>query len=149
MCQQTSLPPVFPELAIFRWTVREVIFSFNRRYETCQSQVSLVIYFDFIQGEVWIQYAFSHPVIAKRFIYQRNTGLKTTDVMIKHFSNRVLLLPIDISWTMLAAALHEFEPGFILKREQPEEQRREDSILYDVEVNHEEQYFIWPDYQCT
>ncbi len=53
---------------------------------------------------------------------------KGKDVMIKHFGNGVLLLPIDTSWTMLEASLQEFEPGFILKREQPEEQRREEIV---------------------
>lgn len=49
-----------------------------------------------------------------------------TDVIIKHFGNGVLLLPIDQSWAMLDAALEEFEPGFQLQREQPEEQIREE-----------------------
>ncbi len=53
---------------------------------------------------------------------------KGKDVMIKHFGNGVLLLPIDTSWTMLEASLQEFEPGFILKRKQPEEQRREEIV---------------------
>ncbi|MFZ4802169.1 MAG: hypothetical protein ACOYLR_09360 [Chlorobium sp.] len=46
--------------------------------------------------------------------------------MIKHFGNGVLLLPLDTSWTMLESSLQEFEPGFIVKREQPEEQRWEE-----------------------
>ncbi len=49
-----------------------------------------------------------------------------SDVIIKHFGNGVLLLPIDKSWAMLEAALDEFEPGIQLKREQPEEQIREE-----------------------
>jgi len=49
-----------------------------------------------------------------------------SDVMIKHFGNGVLLLPIDKSWAMLETALQEFEPGFQLQREQPEEQNREE-----------------------
>ncbi len=49
-----------------------------------------------------------------------------SDVLIKHFGNGVLLLPIDNSWAMLEAALEEFEPGFQLKREQPPEQMREE-----------------------
>lgn len=53
---------------------------------------------------------------------------KGSDVIIKHFGNGVLLLPIDTSWTMLEAALQEFEPGFTLKREQPEEQSREEIV---------------------
>ena len=51
-----------------------------------------------------------------------------TDVLIKHFGNGVLLLPIDKSWAMLEAALEEFEPGFHLQREQPEEQIREEIV---------------------
>lgn len=51
---------------------------------------------------------------------------KGTDVLIKHFGNGVLLLPIDKSWGMLDAALEKFEPGFQLQREEPEEQIREE-----------------------
>lgn len=51
---------------------------------------------------------------------------KGTDVLIKHFGNGVLLLPIDKPWAMLEAALEEFEPGFQLQREEPEEQIREE-----------------------
>ncbi len=51
---------------------------------------------------------------------------KGADVLIKHFGNGVELLPIDKSWTMLEAALEEFEPGFQLKRDQTEEQTREE-----------------------
>jgi antitoxin VapB len=51
-----------------------------------------------------------------------------TDVIIKHFGNGVLLLPIDKSWAMLEAALAEFEPGFQLQREQSEEQIREEIV---------------------
>jgi antitoxin VapB len=47
------------------------------------------------------------------------------EVIVKHFENGVLLLPIDKSWATLEAALLEFETGFTLKREQPEEQQRE------------------------
>jgi antitoxin VapB len=47
-------------------------------------------------------------------------------VVVKHFGNGVLLLPMDDPWHMLAAGLDAFEPGFELSREQPEEQIRED-----------------------
>jgi len=58
---------------------------------------------------------------------------KGNDVMIKHFGNGVLLLPIDSSCSMLEAALQEFEPGFVLTREEPEEQRREEiAALFPV-----------------
>ncbi len=39
-----------------------------------------------------------------------------SDIIIKHFGNGVLLLPIDKSWAMLEAALEEFEPGFQLHK---------------------------------
>jgi antitoxin VapB len=51
---------------------------------------------------------------------------KGKEVVIKHFGNGVLLIPVDTSWSMLEAALQEFEPGFIMEREQPEEQEREE-----------------------
>ncbi|NTW82405.1 MAG: AbrB/MazE/SpoVT family DNA-binding domain-containing protein [Chlorobiaceae bacterium] len=51
---------------------------------------------------------------------------KGKEVVIKHFGNGVLLIPIDKSWSMLEAALQEFEPGFIMEREQREEQEREE-----------------------
>ena len=47
------------------------------------------------------------------------------EVVVKHFGNGVLLLPIDDPWQMLAACLEAFEPGFVLSREQPEQQRRD------------------------
>lgn len=48
-----------------------------------------------------------------------------TEVVVKHFGNGVLLLPIDDPWQTLAAGLASFEPGFELTREQPEDQVRE------------------------
>jgi antitoxin VapB len=45
------------------------------------------------------------------------------EVAVKHFGNGVLLLPIDDLWQMLEAGLHAFEPGFVLSRDQPEQQR--------------------------
>ena len=47
-----------------------------------------------------------------------------TEVVVKHFGNGVLLLPVDDPWQMLAAGLAAFEPGFVLAREQPEDQVR-------------------------
>lgn len=47
-----------------------------------------------------------------------------TEVVVKHFGNGVLLLPIDDPWQTLAAGLEAFEPGFELTREQPEDQER-------------------------
>ena len=47
-----------------------------------------------------------------------------TEVVVKHFGNGVLLLPVDDPWQMLAAGLAAFEPGFVLAREQPDDQVR-------------------------
>jgi antitoxin VapB len=46
------------------------------------------------------------------------------EVGVKHFGNGVLLLPVDDPWQMLAAGLAAFEPGFVLAREQPDDQVR-------------------------
>ena len=51
---------------------------------------------------------------------------KGEEVIIRHFGNGVLLMPLDQPWEMLEAALQEFEPGFHLERAQPEEQEREE-----------------------
>ena len=48
-----------------------------------------------------------------------------SEVVVKHFGNGVLLLPLDDPWQMLAAGLEAFEPGFVLSREQPEQQMRD------------------------
>ena len=47
------------------------------------------------------------------------------EVAVKHFGNGVLLLPIDDPWQMLEAGLQAFDPGFVLSRYQPEQQRRD------------------------
>lgn len=47
-----------------------------------------------------------------------------TEVAVKHFGTGVLLLPVDDPWQMLAAGLATFEPGFVLTREQPDDQVR-------------------------
>ena len=48
-----------------------------------------------------------------------------TEVVVKHFGNGVLLLPVDDPWQTLAAGLAAFEPGFELTRQQPDDQLRE------------------------
>ena len=48
-----------------------------------------------------------------------------TEVVVKHFGNGVLLLPVDEPWQTLAAGLAAFEPGFELTRQQPDDQVRE------------------------
>ncbi len=45
-----------------------------------------------------------------------------TEVVVKHFGNGVLLLPMDDPWQTLEAGLAAFEPGFVLTRQQPDEQ---------------------------
>ena len=47
-----------------------------------------------------------------------------SEVVVKHFGNGVLLLPIDDPWQTMEAGLAAFEPGFMLTREQPDEQQR-------------------------
>ncbi len=47
-----------------------------------------------------------------------------TDVVVKHFGNGVLLLPMDDPWLLMEEALSEFEPGFHMEREQPPMQAR-------------------------
>ena len=48
-----------------------------------------------------------------------------SEVAVKHFCNGVLLLPIEDPWQMLEAGLEAFDPGFVLSREQPEQQMRD------------------------
>ncbi len=47
-----------------------------------------------------------------------------TEVVVKHFGNGVLLLPVDDPWKTMEAGLAAFEPGFVLTREQPPVQQR-------------------------
>ena len=47
------------------------------------------------------------------------------EVAVKHFGNGVLLLPLDDPWATLEAGLACFEPGFVLERQQPDDQQRE------------------------
>jgi antitoxin VapB len=49
-----------------------------------------------------------------------------SEVVVKHFGNGVLLIPLNDSWAMLDAALNAFEPGFQISREQPGAQAREE-----------------------
>ncbi len=48
-----------------------------------------------------------------------------SEVVVKHFGNGVLLMPLNDSWAMLDVALNAFEPGFQISREQSGEQERE------------------------
>lgn len=49
-----------------------------------------------------------------------------SDVIAKKFGNGVLLLPVDVPWALMQEALAEFEPGFEIVREQPQQAPRED-----------------------
>lgn len=49
-----------------------------------------------------------------------------TEVVVQHFGNGVLLLPVDDPWQTLQAGLAAFEPGFVLKRAQPADQMRDE-----------------------
>lgn len=46
------------------------------------------------------------------------------EVIARRFGNGVLLLPMNAPWQVMREALEEFEPGFELQRDQPEQQRR-------------------------
>ena len=48
------------------------------------------------------------------------------EVVVKRFGSGVLLLPIAAPWATMREALDEFEPGFVLQREQPAAQERGD-----------------------
>jgi len=48
------------------------------------------------------------------------------EVVVKHFGNGVLLMPLNEPWVMLDAALNTFEEGFKISREQPDSQVREE-----------------------
>jgi len=47
------------------------------------------------------------------------------EVAIKRLGSAVLLLPLDDPWQLMTEALEEFEPGFVISREQPAQQQRE------------------------
>jgi antitoxin VapB len=49
-------------------------------------------------------------------------------VVVRHFGNGVLLLPVNEPWAMLEAALAAFEPGFQISREQLAAQEREELL---------------------
>jgi len=50
------------------------------------------------------------------------------EVVVKHFGNGVLLLPIDNPWEMMQEAVLEFEDGFQLEREDQGIQSREELL---------------------
>jgi antitoxin VapB len=73
-------------------------------------------------------------VAAKLFMSGRSQAVRLpkslrfegSEVMAKRFGNGVLLLPMGAPWNVMREALEEFEPGFVLEREQPEQQRRDE-----------------------
>jgi len=46
--------------------------------------------------------------------------------VVKHFGSGVLLLPAGNPWQTLRDGLAAFEPGFVLGRQQPDVQRRDE-----------------------
>lgn len=70
---------------------------------------------------------------AKLFISGRSQAVRLpkalrfegSEVIAKRFGNGVLLLPINNPWQLMREALDEFEPGFELQREQPQQQERQ------------------------
>lgn len=72
--------------------------------------------------------------IAKLFMTGRSQAVRLpkslrfegSDVIAKKFGNGVLLLPVDAPWALMQEALTEFEPGFEIVREQPQQAPRED-----------------------
>jgi antitoxin VapB len=74
------------------------------------------------------------PDVAKLFMSGRSQAVRLpkslrfsgTEVIAKRFGSGVLLLPLDAPWQLMQEALGDFEPGFVLEREQPEAQIREE-----------------------
>ncbi|MFO1495743.1 MAG: AbrB/MazE/SpoVT family DNA-binding domain-containing protein [Lysobacterales bacterium] len=72
--------------------------------------------------------------IAKLFMTGRSQAVRLPkslrfvgeNVIAKRFGNGVLLLPVDAPWALMQEALAEFEPGFEIVREQPEQAPRDD-----------------------
>ncbi|MDO5090986.1 MAG: type II toxin-antitoxin system VapB family antitoxin [Cardiobacteriaceae bacterium] len=71
--------------------------------------------------------------IAKLFMSGRSQAVRLPKelrfegeaVIARRFGNGVLLLPADAPWQLMQEALEEFEPGFMLTREQPVAEERE------------------------
>ncbi|RCW75528.1 antitoxin [Pseudorhodoferax soli] len=71
--------------------------------------------------------------VAKLFMSGRSQAVRLPkslrfegeEVVARRFGNGVLLLPVQAPWQVMREALAEFEPGFVLEREQPEVQERE------------------------
>ncbi|MEJ5140110.1 antitoxin [Acinetobacter guillouiae] len=50
------------------------------------------------------------------------------EVVVKHFGNGVLLLPLNNPWEIMQEAVFEFEDGFLLEREDQGIQSREELL---------------------
>ncbi len=46
------------------------------------------------------------------------------EVLIKRVGNAVVLMPRSIGWDTLFRAVEQFEPGFSIEREQPEQHQK-------------------------
>lgn len=72
--------------------------------------------------------------LAKLFMSGRSQAVRLpkslrfegNEVIARRFGNGVLLLPADAPWQLMREALDDFEPGFVLTREQPAQPARED-----------------------
>lgn len=70
---------------------------------------------------------------AKLFINGRSQAVRLpkdfrfegNEVFIKRVGDAVVLLPRKEGWSTLEQALTAFEPGFVMQRDQPENQKRE------------------------
>lgn len=73
------------------------------------------------------------PTLAKLFMSGRSQAVRLPKelrfegeaVIARRFGNGVLLLPADAPWQLMQEALDEFEPGFVLTREQPAVEERD------------------------
>lgn len=54
----------------------------------------------------------------------KNFRFQGDEVFIKRVGDAVVLLPRKEGWSTLEQALSAFEPGFVMSREQPEDQKR-------------------------
>lgn len=72
--------------------------------------------------------------IAKLFMFARSQAVRLPnslrfdieEVVARRFGRGVMLLPVNAPWRLMQETLEEFEPGFQMERDQPEQQMRED-----------------------
>ncbi len=73
-------------------------------------------------------------LVAKLFMTGRSQAVRLPkalrfegdEVVAKRFGNGVLLLPVERPFLLIREAVEEFDPGFVLEREQPAAEERED-----------------------